>query len=148
MLRVAQRQDCGIEPDAVSSMQLINLIFIMRQHSFRKTEPQVSPMPALLIRRIHLDHDTWAVINKVDWVLIIETNSNYVAIPADTLVVVVPVKHRLCLLGIVYKSRIATVLPVLRPRKISNWPFFMVVLTFIENKEVYGESTCNRNNYV
>ena len=63
------------------------------------------------------------MVNEVDRVLIIKTNSNNVAIPTDSLVVVMLVKHILRLLGVAYESWITTILSVLRPCKITDWSY-------------------------
>ena len=98
VLSVTHWHYCCIESNSIPSVKLVYFIFITSQHFFRETDAEISSWSPFLIRRIHFNHDAWAVISKVDVVFIIQTDSDNVPIPANTSEIVSSFKLVYCLL--------------------------------------------------
>ena len=98
VLSVTHWHYCCIESNSIPSVKLVYFIFITSQHFFRETYAQISSWSTFLIRRIHFNHDAWAVIGEVDVVFIIQTDSDNVPIPANTSEIVSSFKLVYCLL--------------------------------------------------
>jgi hypothetical protein len=78
-------------------------------------------MGALCFGWFHLDHDIGAVVSKIEAVFFVETDSDDVAVPTDSFVVVATVELLNCLLWVVQEGLVATVIAEVFPLNVRYW---------------------------
>lgn len=141
MLSISHWKNCRVESDEVTSVQIVNYILVFWEYFLWESESQIRSMASFLILRIHLHHDTWWVICKVDCIFLVQRYSDNVALPTDSLILVYSIKLGNGSVRIINEVVVSAIFSVVSPCQAWDRSHLMVMATFSKNEQVYRQAT-------
>ncbi len=136
MLSVPHGENSGVESDVIPPVKVVNHRLVLCEDLLRQTKAEIRPVAALLILRLHLDHNAGAVVGEVDRVLLVQTHPYDVPVPAYTLILVYSIEFGHRLVRVVHETIEAAVPPVVSPGQPGDRPHLVVVARLCQDEHV------------